>query len=63
MARDVFDGAAVVKIVETEGSAAASLNGKVATSRAEIIAVHGIHVERSAALAQNQARNQRAIFE
>src|SRR2546429_5589825 len=60
---DVCSSDLVVKIVETESRTAADLNGEVAASHAEIIALQGIHMEGGATLAQNQARDESAVFQ
>src|SRR6266567_3464122 len=60
---DIFDGAAVVKIIETERGAASGLDRKIPAGNTEIIAAHRIYVEGSAALAQDQARYQGAVLQ
>ena len=62
MAGADVDGAAVVKIIEAEGGVRGGLDGEVAAGDAEIIG-GGIHVERSGALANNEAGGARAVVE
>src|SRR5690348_4661634 len=62
-AGEIFHGAAIVKIIETESGTASGLDREVAAGNAEIIAAHRIYMERSAALPQNQARDQSAVLQ
>lgn len=55
MAREDFDVAAIVKIVDAEGASAAGLDGEIAARDAEIVFARGSHVKRSRTLAKNQA--------
>ena len=60
---DLFDRAGIVKIIQTEGRAAACFNSEISAGHAEIIALQRVHMKRSAALPQNQAGNQSAVFQ
>ena len=62
MAGDDVDGAAVVKIIEAEGGVRGGLGGEVAARDAEIIGGR-INVERSGALANNEAGGASAVIE
>ena len=61
--RQHFHVAAIVKIVDAEGAFTAGFDREVAPRDAEVIAIRGIHVEGSRALAKNQARGPRTIVE
>lgn len=63
VAREDGDVAAIVKIVDAEGTFAASDDRKIAAGYAEIVILRGIDVERSGALAENQARGAGAVVQ
>src|SRR5437016_5445225 len=58
-----LDRAAVVEIIQAKSGSRVGFHGEVAAGNAEVVAASGIHVERSAALAKNEARGVSGIVE